>query len=100
LRPADEVDYGGKYVEDYEHGLGKFHEIFGQKNFLASVLGYLDGSLSDTMHKFESVLRPLNWGLPNLWSGISKNNAISLRQLNLVKTREFWMFPDNEVQFR
>jgi hypothetical protein len=54
LRPADEVDYGGKYVEDYEHGLGKFHEIFGQKNFLASVLGYLDGSLSDTMRKSES----------------------------------------------
>ena len=66
LRLVDEVDFGGKYVEAQVHDTGKFHGILGPTNFLASVLDYLDGPLADTMHKFESYLRPLNWELPNL----------------------------------
>ena len=54
LRLVDEVDFGGKYVEAQVHDTGKFHEILGPTNFLASVLDYLDGPLADTMHKFES----------------------------------------------
>jgi hypothetical protein len=58
LRPAEEANFDGKYLEAQAHDPGKFHEILGRLELLNFAFEFPVGLLADTMHKSESYPLP------------------------------------------
>ncbi len=54
LRPPEEANFEGKYLEAQAHDPRKFHEILGRLELLNSAFDFPLGLLADTMHKSES----------------------------------------------